>query len=213
MPAGERSTLRDLRLALIAAHGDARGRAIYRTLVVDGLRRVVPGLGGPTTFGSASQELLPHAAGEVFVRAREAGSLLAPDRDDPGEVERPLGAPNAHVITVEEADRATIEALHPGFSWKTFALDAIGVVPIAGAGLGVERLLLVAQKAAWASSEIAGGVAVYGDARPLLAAGESDLAPGTREGDELVSWIASRRPVRGGAHVCTRAPRSSGAAS
>ena len=48
------------------------------------------------------------------------------------------------------------------------------------------------------TGEYTGGVAVVGDARPLLASGEATLAPGTREGDELVSWIASRRPVQGG---------------
>ncbi len=198
VPADDRRSLRDVRLALIAAHGDVRGRAIYRELVLNSLELVVPGLAGATTFGTASHELLPHATGEVFQRAIEAGSLMAPASGDSGEIETPLGRPNAHVITVDEADRAIEGALHDGFSWTNFVMDTIGMIPVAGVTVRVSRLALATEKAAWAGSEAVGGLTFLSDAKRLLSPQEVALPPAAREGDELVSWLASRRSVQGG---------------
>jgi hypothetical protein len=198
IPADDRRSLRDVRLALVASHGDERGRAIYRELVLDSLRRVVPGLGGATAFGTASHELLPHATGEVFQQAIEARSLMAPTSGDPGEIETPLGRPNAHVITVDEADRAIEGALHDGFSWTDFVMDTIGIIPVAGVSVRVSRLALATEKAAWAGSEAIGGLTFLSDAKRLLSPQEVALPPGAREGDELVSWLASRRSAQGG---------------
>jgi hypothetical protein len=196
--ADDRSSLRDVRLALIAAHGDERGRAIYRELVLDSVRRVVPGLGGPTAFGTASHELLPHATGENFQQAVEAASLRAPGSGDPGEIETPYGSPNAHVVTVDEADSAIEGALSDGFSWSNFVVDTIGIVPFAGVAVRLQRVAVAAEKASWLANEAAGGFSFVSDAKQLLSPREVALPPGSREGDELVSWLASRQPVQGG---------------
>jgi hypothetical protein len=192
----ERPSLRDVRLALVARHGATGGQAVYRRLVLDELLDTVPGLAGPTLFATAS-------TGFVAPRMLGAGqpidaslSLTRPPAGDPGELEAPVGEPNAHVVTVAEADQAFARVLHPGVSYPAIALDLFTAFPVVG---GVTRLAVTAARLSKGASAIANAASLVGDASTLLAPSAQTSPPGTREGDEIVSWTAVRRPRDGGA--------------
>jgi hypothetical protein len=191
----ERSSLRDVRLDLIARHGDVEGRARYRELVLEDLRRVVPGLGGPTLFATASPGVVPPRAMASQLAIDERRSLSQPAAGDEGEVETPEGAPNAHTVTVTEADHALDRALHPGVSYRDLALDAFTVVPVMG---GAARLVVMAEKLARGANALDTAVGLVRDAEGLLAPDVHESPAGSREGDEIVSWAATRRPANGG---------------
>ncbi len=53
MPSDDRPSLRDVRLQLIATHGDEVGRKLYEQLVLEQLRKVIPELSQPTLFATA----------------------------------------------------------------------------------------------------------------------------------------------------------------
>jgi len=198
VPPDDRSSLRDVRLSLIAAHGEVRGRQIYRELVLDDLRRVVPGLAGGTRFGTAPGGGLPSGGSSAARLTDRIRSLEAPTGTDAGEIETPVGTPNAHVVTVDEADVSIDQRLHPGTTFRGFAMDALSAVPFVGLGLRAARLALAAEKGIWAVTTATSGVAATHDLEALLSPSEAALPPGMREGDELVSWVASRQAVGGG---------------
>jgi hypothetical protein len=185
----DRPSLRDVRLDLIAAHGDAPGREIYRALVLENLRRVVPGLAGPTLFGTIDHDPAPRGFETVDALILRLHALGPPAGDDPGELETPLGKPNAHVVTEREEDSAFRHALHPGTSWRSLALDGVGAIPGFGTAKGVARVPLAVARGA------AAVVADLGDAETAisgLSPGANQIPPGARAGDEIVSWTASR---------------------
>jgi hypothetical protein len=188
----DRPSLRDVRLGLIERHGDVRGRAVYRRLVLDDLLRVVPGLAAPTLFGRSSS---PVVLGRVAITEEpidEDSALRRPRTGDPGEIETPEGEPDAHIVTVTEADQALARALHPGASYPGLALDLATAVPVVG---GAARIAIVAGR-------VVGGlqtaVGLARDARDVLAPGVEASPAGSREGDEVVTWFATRRPTDGG---------------
>jgi hypothetical protein len=191
----ERPSLRDVRLALVARHGAARGQAVYRGLVLDELLQTVPGLAGPTLFATASPGSVPPRmqGGALPIDAKV--SLTRPPAGDPGEIETPLGEPSAHVVTVSEADLAFARVLHPGVSYPAIALDLFTALPVVG---GVTRLAVTAARVAKGASAIANAASLLGDASTLLAPSAQTSPPGTREGDEIVSWTAVRRRTDGG---------------
>ena len=117
---------------------------------------------------------------------------------DVGEIETPVGAPHAHVVTVDEADHSIDQRLHPGTTFRGFAMDALSAVPFVGLGLRGARLALAAEKGIWAITTATSGLAATHDLEALLSPSEAALPPGMREGDELVSWVASREAVDGG---------------
>ena len=200
-----RPSLKDVRLALMQQHGDEQGRAIYRELILDELRAAVPGLAGPTVFATATPGIRRQPG--VLERSLpiDAGlSLVAPSGDDPGEVETPVSAPNAHVVTVSEADAALDHALHPGHPFVNDVLDIVGVIPVGrafGAAFRVAkvgaRLAKGAAQLMRAGNGVAGAATLAEDAVALEAPDAATSPPGAREGDEIVSWLAARCPVQG----------------
>jgi hypothetical protein len=192
----ERPSLRDVRLALVARHGAALGQAVYRRLVLDELRLTVPGLAGPTLFATASPGFVAPRMQGVALPIDASVSLTRPPAGDPGEVETPISEPNAHVVTVSEADLAFARVLHPGVSYPRIALDLFTALPVVG---GVTRIAVTAARVAKGVSTIANAATLASDASTLLAASAQTSPPGTREGDEIVSWTAIRRPTSGGA--------------
>jgi hypothetical protein len=191
----ERPSLRDVRLALVARHGAAHGQAVYRELVLDDLRLTVPGLGGPTLFATASPGVVPPRVVGNLLPIDARVSLTRPPAGDPGEIETPIGEPSAHVVTVSEADRAFDRALHPGVSYPSIALDVFTAIPAVG---NVTRLAVTAARLSRGASRIANAVSLAQDAETLLAPSAESSPPGSREGDEIVSWTAIRRPTDGG---------------
>jgi hypothetical protein len=191
----ERPSLRDVRLALVARHGAVRGLAVYRQLVLDELRLTVPGLGGPTLFATAAPGVVPPRmlGSRLPVDARV--SLTRPPEGDPGEIETPIGEPNAHVVTVSEADLAFARVLHPGVSYPSIALDLFTALPAVGT---VTRLAIAGVRLSKGASAVANAASLADDASALLAPSAESSPPGSREGDEIVSWTALRRPTDGG---------------
>jgi hypothetical protein len=193
----DRPSLGDLRLELIERHGDERGRAIYRELIVAEARRVVPGLAGTTRFGSLGPTAgegsvlggstgIQHA--EALVRATEA-----PQDGDPGELETPIGPPDVHVVTTSEQDAVLRALLHPGVDTKTIAEDIVGAVPVVG---NVERLSSLAFHGVELAATAATLVGAVDDARQAgdaLSPGAKEIGPGLRAGDIVVGWMATRR--------------------
>jgi hypothetical protein len=197
----DRPSLRDVRLALFAAHGEASGREIYRALVLQDLRRIVPGLAGPTRFGTIDHDPAPHGFETVNALIHRLHALDPPSGDDPGELETPLGRPNAHVVTEGEEDAAFRHALHPGSSWRSLALDGVGAIPGYGTVKGVARVTLAVARGA------AAVVADLGDAENAisgLSPAASEIPPGSRAGDEVVSWTATRRAAAGATPALVR---------
>ncbi len=78
------------------------------------------------------------------------------------------------------------------------ATDVVGAVPLGGVAVHLGHLAVTAEKAANAAEYGAGGYAVYRDVETLGTASEAWIPAGDREGDEVVSWIAIRRPSGGG---------------
>lgn len=201
----DRPSLRDVRLELMRRYGDDRGRAVYRRLIVDDLRRTVPELGQPTLFATATPGLRQPGVMERYLPINSGLSLVAPSSGDDGEIETALSSPNAHVVTVAEADAALDHALHPGRSIIGTVLDVAGLVPAGRVAERVYRFARVGARASKRLREIAtGGNAASGaataaeDGAALVAPDASASPAGSREGDEIVSWLASRCPVHGG---------------
>ena len=204
----DRPSLRDVRLALIRQHGDDRGRAIYRELILADLRGAVPGLGGPTLFATATSGLPGRGVPQRLLPINGDLSLVRPAGDDQGEVETPIGEPNAHVVTLSEADSAFEHALHPGTSYTGIAIDLLSVLPTgqlaAGVARGLGRITRAGARLAKVARAGRKGVngatnlVTLGDDALSLAPDASASPPGSREGDEIVSWLASRCPANGG---------------
>jgi hypothetical protein len=204
----DRPSLRDVRLALIRQHGDDQGRAIYRELVLADLRGAVPGLAGPTLFATATPGLRQAGVLDRYRPINGDLSLVRPTGDDRGEVETPIGEPNAHVVTLSEADKAFEHALHPGTSYTGIALDVVSVLPTGRLAAGMARGLVglsragarIAKfsRAARRGVSAATNAATLGDDLLSLAPDAGASPPGSREGDEIVSWLASRCPANGG---------------
>jgi hypothetical protein len=201
----DRPSLRDVRLALMRRHGDDRGRAIYRQLIIDDLRNAVPGLAGPTLFASATPGLRQPGVMERYLPINSDLSLVAPSSSDDGEVETPVTQPNAHVVTVSEADAALDHALHPGTSLTGVALDIASVAPLGRLAGGLFKIVKTSARVAKGLRAVAkggravvNGVTLAEDAVRLEAPDASASPPGSREGDEIVTWLASRCPVHGG---------------
>jgi hypothetical protein len=192
----DRPSLRDVRLGLIERHGDGPGRAVYRQLVLDDLRRAVPGLAGPTLFGRTTPRVVPPRMAVGSEPIDTGVALSRPGTGDAGEIETPEGEPDAHIVTVTEADRALARALHPGVSYPGLALDAFTVVPVVG---NAARLAVIAAKITRGARSLGTAAGLAGDAQGLLAPGVRASPAGSREGDEIVTWFATRRPVDGGA--------------
>ncbi|MEO9175155.1 MAG: hypothetical protein ABI317_06535, partial [Gaiellales bacterium] len=186
----DRPSLRDVRLELIAEHGDARGRLIYRALVVAQLQRVVPGLDRPTRFGTIDHDPLPRGFARADALILRLHALGPPADGDPGEIETARGEPDVHVVTQREEDDAFRQAVHPGTSWRSLALDVVGAVPGVGTVRGVARVSLAAAKG------LATVVSVLDDAENAIAGlspGADEIPPGSRAGDEIATWTATRR--------------------
>ena len=186
----DRPSLRDVRLDLIVAHGDERGRAIYRALVLEGLRRVVPGLGTPARFGTIDREPITFGYSSVEQLQSRIRARTQPEGGDPGELETAIGEPNAHVVTAAEQDEAFRHALHPGSSWRSLALDGVSVIPLVGTVRAATRIAITTARG------IATLVSAVGDARDAVASlspSAGQIPPGSREGDEIVTWTAVRR--------------------
>jgi hypothetical protein len=197
----DRPSLRDVRLDLIAAHGDAPGRQIYRALVLQNLRRLVPGLAGPTRFGTIDHDPAPRGFETVDALILRLHALGPPRGDDPGELETPLGEPNAHVVTEREEDAAFRHALHPGSSWRSLALDGVGAIPGYGTAKGVARVTLaVARGAAAVIADLSDAENAISGLSPTA----NQIPPGSRAGDEIVSWVATRRASTGAPPVRVR---------
>jgi hypothetical protein len=204
----DRPSLRDVRLALIGQHGDDRGRAIYRELILADLRAAVPGLGGPTLFATATPGLRQRGVVAPFLSIDSDLSLVRPAGYDQGEIETPIGAPNAHVVTLSEADSAFDRALHPGTSYTGIALDLVSVLPTGRLAAGVTKGLVKLARAGARVTKFARAgrkgvsaatnIATLGDDALSLAPDASASPPGSREGDEIVSWLALRCPANGG---------------
>ena len=195
----DRPSMRDVRLQLIAAHGDEAGRKICEQLVLEQLRKVIRELSQPTVFATAGPDhpvprtpanLQPIDAEHSLSRKLSAG--------DAGELESPASRPNVHVVTLSESDEKIGHALYPGVSWAGVATDVVGAVPLGGAAAHLGHLAITAERAASAAEYGAGGYAVWRDAEALGSASAAWIPAGSREGDELVSWIAVRRPKGGG---------------
>jgi hypothetical protein len=201
----DRPSLRDVRIALMRQHGDEQGRAIYRQLILDELKATVPGLAGPTVYATATPGFRQPGVLERYLPINAGLSLVAPSADDPGEVETPVSVPNAHVVTVSEADAALDHALHPGHPIASDLLDVVGVLPVGRAVGSTFRLARVGARVAKgaarlvrAGNRLASAATLAEDAAALGAPDATASPPGAREGDEIVSWLASRCPVTGG---------------
>jgi hypothetical protein len=194
----DRPSLRDVRLDLIAEHGDERGRQVFRALVLESLRRVVPGLGAPTRFGSIDRH--PDSFGTSGVDRLESQlrALSRPAGDDPGELETAVGEPNTHVVTEAEQDDAFRHALHPGTSWRSVALDGISAIPVVGTARGAVRLSIAAARG---MATIASDLHDADDAATSLSPDADQIPAGSRAGDEIVSWTAVRRRAPGAPSV------------
>jgi hypothetical protein len=123
-------------------------------------------------------------------------ALRQPGTDEVGEIETPDGPPDAHIVTVTEADHALAQALHPGVSYPGLALDALTVIPVLG---GATRAVLMAGKIVRGAGGLETVSSLVRDSRGLLAPDARASPAGSREGDEVVSWLATRRPADGGA--------------
>jgi hypothetical protein len=189
----DRPSLRDVRLALIAQHGDAQGQAIYRRLILDDLGRVVPGLASPTLFATATTGLAQTGRAAAHPPVNAGLSLERPAPPDEGETA--ISSPNAHVVTVTEADQALAHALHPGMSVGGLALDVVSIIPAVGS---VTRIASLGARLLKGANAISTAVTVARDASALLAPGAGASPPGSREGDEIVTWTGSRCPLHGG---------------
>jgi hypothetical protein len=197
----DRPSLGDVRLALVDEHGDVHGRLIYRELVVAQLRRVVPGLDRPTRFGTIDHDPVPQGIATADALILRLHALGPPAGGDPGEIETALGEPDVHVVTQSEEDAAFRHAVHPGTSWKTLALDGIGLVPGISTVRGAARLSIAAVKGA------AAVVSGFGDAENAiagLAPGADEVPPGSRAGDEIATWTATRRAAPGAPSILVR---------
>jgi hypothetical protein len=191
----DRPSLRDVRLALIAQHGDAQGQAIYRQLILADLGRVVPGLASPTLFATATTGLAQTGRAAAYPPINAGLSLERPAAPDEGEVETAISSPNAHVVTVTEADQALAHALHPGMSVGSLALDVVSIIPAVGS---VTRIASLGARLLKGANAISNAVTVARDASALLAPSAGASPPGSREGDEIVTWMGSRCPLHGG---------------
>jgi hypothetical protein len=198
LPPDDRPSLRDVRLLLIAEHGDELGRELYSELVLDDLRNAVPGLAGPKTFATAGPSRLPSRVPQSLEPLDAKRSLASPPKDDPGEIETPIGRPDVHVVTVSEADEAFRRALNPGVSKVGMATDVVGAIPFGGIAVHLGQLAVTLEKAADVTGAIAGLYSVERDGEAWIAS-EASIPAGSREGDEVVSWNATRRPAGGGA--------------
>jgi hypothetical protein len=195
----DRPSLRDVRLQLIAAHGDEAGREIYEQLVLEQLRKVIPELSEPTTFPTAGPNVVvPRTASNLQTIDAEHSLAKKLSPGDAGELESPASRPDVHVVTVSEADEKIGRALHPGVSLVGVATDVVGAVPLGGVAVHLGHLAVTAEKIANAAEYGAGSYAVYRDAESFGSTSEALIPAGAREGDELVSWIAVRRPTGGG---------------
>jgi hypothetical protein len=195
VPPDDRPSLRDVRLRLIAEHGDELGRKLYRELVLDNLRKAIPELATPKRFATAGPSAGTSRIPPNLLPIDVERSLSDPPAGDPGEIETPSGAPNVHVVTVSDADGAFRSALNP----VAIASDLIGALPVAGTLEHVGHLGVTAVRLADAGEDIAGWAALGLDAKGLALAAEASIPPGSREGDEVVSWVVIRRPADGGA--------------
>jgi len=191
----DRPSLPDVRLRLIAEHGDDDGRRVYRTLVLEGLK-VVPGFGRATLLGTA--DLRP--SGSAIYRAiSRARSLLRPVAGDPGELETPTSAPNVHVVTTAEQDAGYAHALHPGVSFGSVALDATSAAPVAGTALGIGRVAIGGARLLARLTSAMSDIGDLADVSNSLSPSGTAISPGARAGDIVVSWSAIRRAVSDGA--------------
>ncbi len=199
VPSDERPSLRDVRLQLIAAHGDEAGRKIYEQLLLTQLRNVIPELSQPTTFATAGPDH-PAPRTPANLQSIDAEHSLATKLSpgDAGEVESPASRPDVHVVTIGEADEKIGHALHPDVSLVGVATDVVGAVPFAGAAVHLGHLAVTAEKVATAVEYGGGGYAVWRDIESFGSPSGAWIPAGSREGDELVSWIAVRRPTGGG---------------
>jgi hypothetical protein len=191
----DRPSLRDVRLALIAQHGDAQGQAIYRRLILDDLGRVVPGLASPTLFATATTGLAQTGRAAAYPPINAGLSLERPAPPDEGEVETAISSPNAHVVTVTEADQELAHALHPGMSAAGLFLDVVSIIPAVGS---VTRIASLGARVLKGANALSNAVTVARDASALLAPSAGASPPGSREGDEIVTWMGSRCPLHGG---------------
>jgi hypothetical protein len=201
----DRPSLRDVRLELIRTHGAAGGQAVYRELVLADLRAAVPGLAAPTRFATVTPEWRQAVVEGRYIPIAAEHSLAPPRGDDPGEVETPVSAPNAHVVTVSEADQVLDRALHPGISNMGIALDLLSVLPWGGLARTATTAVRIGARVAKGAravgrgvSALSNGATIGRDALELSAPGADASPAGAREGDEIVSWLADRCPAGGG---------------
>jgi hypothetical protein len=192
LPADDRPSLGDVRLQLIARHGDELGRELYVRMVLDNLRAVVPGLATKTRFATARSDVVTSRLPPSLQRIDVAQALSRPADGDPGEIETPSGRPNIHVVSVSDADKAIRRALNPGVSLVGVATDVVGAVPLGGVAVHLGKLAIDAEKAAAAAEYTAGWYAVARDGQALYA-DEASIPAGARAGDEVVTWTATRR--------------------
>jgi hypothetical protein len=197
----DRPSLKDVRLSLMRRHGDEQGRAIYRQLIIDDLEAAIPALAGPTLYATARPELRQPGVLGAFLPINADVSLRAPTGRDAGEWELPASHPNAHVVTVAEADAALDRALHPGISKTGVVLDFASVAPLGRlAGVVVRagaRAVKGVRTVARAVGEVSNGATIVQDVVRLESPDAGASPPGSREGDEIVSWLATRCPVDG----------------
>lgn len=199
VPSDDRPSLRDVRLQLIAAHGDEAGRKIYEQLLLEQLRIVIPELSRPTTFATAGPDVpVPRTPPNLQPIGAEHSLATKLSPGDAGELESPATRPDVHVVTLSEADEKIGHALHPGVSLVGVATDVVGAVPFAGAAVHLGHLAVTAERVATAAEYAGGGYAVWRDIESFGSPSGAWIPAGSREGDELVSWIAVRRPTGGG---------------
>jgi hypothetical protein len=197
----ERPSLRDVELDLIARHGAPTGRSIFRQLVVGELRSVVPGLGQPYLFATAVGSFPWNDTSSLgaFIHVQQA--LRPPAAGDAGEYETPTTQPNAHVVTVSEADASVGHAFHPGVSRSAILIDVLGAIPVLGTASHAGELAIAASRLASAAGSAGSVLTVATDAAVDLPASETTIPAGSRAGDEIVTWKATRQPRSGGPAV------------
>ena len=186
-------------------YGDDRGRAVYRSLIVDDLRSTVPELGQPTLFATATPGLRQPGVMERYLPINSGLSLIAPSSSDRGEIETAVSRPNAHVVTVAEADAALDHALHPGTSVTGTALDVLGVLPAGRVAERAYRFLKVGARLSKRLRAVAIGGNVASNARDrrrgrrrARESGRARVTTGIARGrrDRHLARLAVRRPGR-----------------
>jgi hypothetical protein len=162
-----RPTLRDVRLQLEQAHGHAAGDRLLDGLLRTEAESLLPTSGGPTAYRNVPGPD-PHGP--------DAFAPPAPGADR--QVESPAGPLQIRAVTAAEGDAWLRHRLDPGLSWADVVTTVAGLVP-------GERL---------AASALRAGAGALSAARAAAGSdASSEVPPGHREGDIVVSWAVDRR--------------------